>query len=1102
MPALSLVQPAVLSIIAAASSLDERLGAAFVSESSEESHEVVNARLDTWRQVIARGNWDLFQQRLAWDGLDVEKVRGVLGKVHMREGAALPSWASLLDAVLRLAIAPSGSAKRRNLDHPAHLRCLVPSDPLPFEELITPFLLVAQQRLKEHAGAAYHLLSCEAHTSLERHLLQELTGYAARAFHLEFSLKRFQARSPITRLLSELQDSDDRTLYQDFVEQILGGELIEFFQHYPVLARLLARVTELWVEATAEFLGRLAADWASIEQVLGAADALAQVVKIEAALSDPHRGRRSVLALTFASGHKLVYKPKNLGIEVAYNRLLAWMNEQGISLPFKILTVINRGSYGWVEFVTQLRCQDAEAGRRYYQRAGMLLCLMYVLVGTDCHHNNLVAHGEHPVLVDMEALMQHRAYLESLDDGVQAQLLAQEMIADSVLHTGFLPSWQIDKNGHQAYDISGLRGPDELVFETIASRWEHVNTDRMELKSKPIKVEASTDYTSQNGISLLLAEHGEDVLTGFEHCYRFLLAHRESLLKPGSPLYDLKHQQLRLIYRNTQVYGSLLQCLLAPQYLRDGADRTIQLEALGLAVMPPPEVSSQRRQCSRWWPILAEEQQAMQQMDIPFFSTRADSDSLILLSGQSIEGCFRGPSFDLVISRLQALCAEDLERQLGFISGSLYAYVARDPVGTPVRSDASLYGEPVAADEQVKPERLLAHALQLAETIDRHTIRASDGSASWIVPQYMSWADRYQLQPVGYDLYSGVCGIALFLAAVERVTGGAGYRELALGALQPLRKALHLYGSRLAKELGIGAATGLASVVYTLTAISQLLDEPALLADARQAAELITFESIAKDEALDIFDGSAGALLGLLALYGVAPDQSIRDRAVACGERLLEARMCSRSGYRAWPGFTGKPLTGFSHGAAGITYALLRLYALTHNTCYQEAADEGIAYEDSTFLPEINNWPDLRSEESLEFRVAWCHGAPGIGLARLGGLPSLDTDQVRKDIEIALHRTEQEGVQALDHLCCGNMGRVDILLTAAQQLSDLRLARVAGQAMGQMVRGAEQRGAFALDPLLPRQVQHFGFFQGTAGLGYTLLRVAYPGQLPSVLLWQ
>jgi lantibiotic modifying enzyme len=38
--------------------------------------------------------------------------------------------------------------------------------------------------------------------------------------------------------------------------------------------------------------------------------------------------------------------------------------------------------------------------------------------------------------------------------------------------------------------------------------------------------------------------------------------------------------------------------------------------------------------------------------------------------------------------------------------------------------------------------------------------------------------------------------------------------------------------------------------------------------------------------------------------------------------------------------------------------------------------------------------------------------------------------------------------------------------------------------------------------MLPRQVDNPGFFQGKAGIGYELLRMARPDLLPSVLLWE
>ena len=115
------------------------------------------------------------------------------------------------------------------------------------------------------------------------------------------------------------------------------------------------------------------------------------------------------MALTFASGRKLVYKPKDMGTEAAYHRLLAWLNERGAPLPFKVLEVLDRSTHGWVEFVEHLPCRDRDEARRYYERAGMLLCLFYVLEGTDCHYENIIASGEYPVLIDTETLMHHRA---------------------------------------------------------------------------------------------------------------------------------------------------------------------------------------------------------------------------------------------------------------------------------------------------------------------------------------------------------------------------------------------------------------------------------------------------------------------------------------------------------------------------------------------------------------------------------------------------------------------------------------------------------------------------------------------------------------------
>jgi lantibiotic modifying enzyme len=54
----------------------------------------------------------------------------------------------------------------------------------------------------------------------------------------------------------------------------------------------------------------------------------------------------------------------------------------------------------------------------------------------------------------------------------------------------------------------------------------------------------------------------------------------------------------------------------------------------------------------------------------------------------------------------------------------------------------------------------------------------------------------------------------------------------------------------------------------------------------------------------------------------------------------------------------------------------------------------------------------------------------------------------------------------------------------------------------QIVDRARRNGGFRTMKEAPAALSHPGFFQGLAGIGYTLLRVLDPYSLPSILLWR
>jgi lantibiotic modifying enzyme len=128
---------------------------------------------------------------------------------------------------------------------------------------------------------------------------------------------------------------------------------------------------------------------------------------------------------------------------------------------------------------------------------------------------------------------------------------------------------------------------------------------------------------------------------------------------------------------------------------------------------------------------------------------------------------------------------------------------------------------------------------------------------------------------------------------------------------------------------------------------------------------------------------------------------------------------------------------------------------------------------------------------------AWCHGAAGVGLARLGTLDLLDEDTVQSEIAVALETTLARGFGKNHSLCHGDLGNVDLFLRAAKQLNDPSLEEKAYRLAGGILASRAQ-GGWRLG--MPRGAEPPGLMIGLAGVGYGLLRLAAPERVPYVLL--
>jgi type 2 lantibiotic biosynthesis protein LanM len=355
---------------------------------------------------------------------------------------------------------------------------------------------------------------------------------------------------------------------------------------------------------------------------------------------------------------------------------------------------------------------------------------------------------------------------------------------------------------------------------------------------------------------------------------------------------------------------------------------------------------------------------------------------------------------------------------------------------------------------------------------------------------------RWNLSPLGLDVYDGLPGVTLFLAHLGALTRQERYTTLAREAAGTMRRRLT---SSPPNDLSIGAFEGLGGLVYVFVQLGMLWDDLELLHEARLTAERLR-ALIRYDRKFDIIGGAAGAIMGCLALHDAAPCEDVLAVAVECGEHLLRHARPLRGGL-AWPPYFSAegPLTGLAHGASGVGWALLELSAASSEARYRDAALATFDYERALFSAERKNWPDLRRAGGADggsFMVGWCHGAPGIALARLRALKHVDGPALRGDIAAGLGTTVRAGFRGDHSLCHGSLGNIEPLIQAYGSLDAHPWSDHVGRLAAAILRSIRHDGWICGVPL---GVETPGLMTGLAGIGYGLLRLAEPSTTPSVL---
>ena len=353
------------------------------------------------------------------------------------------------------------------------------------------------------------------------------------------------------------------------------------------------------------------------------------------------------------------------------------------------------------------------------------------------------------------------------------------------------------------------------------------------------------------------------------------------------------------------------------------------------------------------------------------------------------------------------------------------------------------------------------------------------------------------------DFYDGVAGVAFFLLQVQRIYPHRVILKTLKGALQQL---ITIEPDE--KNFLNGFYQGRAGVIFVLKMAAQLFDDDKMDKEAeKRLSDLLAVTEA--EEKTDIISGIAGIILFLLYLYRLDKKRDdLLNHAVKLGKILLAKAEKNENGY-SWKTIDTalRNLTGYAHGASGIATALIELFGITKDEDFLAGTKEAFRYENSFFNSEKQNWPDFRFDniskkpEDEVCSLAWCHGAPGIGLARFRAYEITGDKSFPDDGMKALHVNRKYLAEDMLHdytLCHGLFGNASLLLKAAsvlkEEIYEKEIDELAGKCLQQFIsRNIPVPNGYHSSKESPC------FMQGNSGIGYFFLQMYDPLLFPSKL---
>lgn len=837
----------------------------------------------------------------------------------------------------------------------------------------------------------------------------------------------------------------------------------EFWQKYPVLWRIVHSLIHYSTEGCCECLGRVFQNRKALDACFGIKEK-ENLLSISWGKGDSHKRGRVVAVLRFETAN-LVYKPKALGLDKAYNDFIFWFS--GVVEPsfspssYKILDC---GDYGFSEFVDVGVFSSVEQVSAFYRKWGALIAIAWLFGITDLHLENVIAGQNEPFLIDVETMFD--AIPEELAIEYPYDFLCKQAHNGLLFGAGLLPARRKGVSG--IFDPSALGAAEDQPTPQKGKVIENEGRDDMKIVLKEGVFPKSQNLPMLEGQTQKADIYQEDIILGFDRAMKVLAENRETLLDATGPLQGFRGKPTRWVARDTESYVRLLHSLAHPT-------------VLGNALMCDLVMGGDLWQRSEHMPFISQlivsEIKDLWNGDVPFFLGQTDSRDLFDSFGKRYENFFHETRFDGVRKRIYEIGAH-IEAQKESIWLSLKSISPVDK-----RQDVFEYETKNKASAPTS-DALVDLACSIADSLAQRAYYVND-APFWtgLVPL---GDDEYKSSLLLPTLYEGSVGIGFFFAYLYKITKREAYKKVA----QDVRNLARLVVSDDHYFPAVGAFSGLGSFLYFDLHFDAILGFP--LKESRMDGRSFSKwkAAIADDKNYDIISGSAGALIVAARYFIATGDIQAEEIAKVAAQRLVETAEITDE-TATWDILASenypKRLGGLAHGVSGVAWALSLWAQISGDKTVLPLVRKAFAYEQTLFDPDLGTWRDARGEA---LSCHWCYGAPGIAMA-LNEMRHVIGDGVCGELISHAQVATWKYGRSLGHgLCHGNLGNSDLYLLVGNMDR-------AGRILSSVLDDYYDKGYWTCDIPGPPAIP--GLMCGLSGIGYMLLRHAFPNLVPSVL---